>query len=109
MLGFVIKDIDLVNYKKGGYIMSEEKKARQPRRDKKTVLQGKIEAVDNKIADLMGKIDALNAEKEKLTQELNSIKDEAAKEAAAKEQKAIMKLIKQKGLSLEELTNLLGE
>ena len=87
--------------------MSEEKKPRQPRRDKKTVLQGKIEVIDQKIADLMNKIDKYNEEKEGLLQELNAIKDEAAKEAAVKEQKAMLKLLKQKGITLEDLTSMI--
>ena len=70
---------------------------------KVTVLKDKIEINNQKIAELQSKIDALNEENNKFQEEI-AVAEEAAKKAASEaEQKALLKLIKKSGKSMDEI------
>ena len=84
--------------------MAEEKRVR---RDKQTVIQSKIQANNQKIADLQKKIDALNADNAALEDQLAAAAQAAKKAARAAEEKALLKLIKRSGKSVEEIKSFL--
>ena len=70
---------------------------------KVTVLKDKIEINNQKIAELQSKIDALNEENNKFQEEI-AVAEEATKKAASEaEQKALLKLIKKSGKSMDEI------
>lgn len=80
--------------------MPENKRVRH---DKITVLKDKIETNNQKIAELQGKIDALNEENNKFTEEIAAAEEAAKKAASEAEQKELLKMIKKSGKSMDEI------
>lgn len=73
------------------------------RRSKKEVIISKMGIIDEKVSILEQKIDALNEEKSALQEQLDQIASAEKKAADEAQLKEVLKLIKSKNLSVEEL------
>lgn len=73
------------------------------RRSKKDVIIGKIAVIEEKIAAYQQKIEDLSAEKDDLQDQLDKITSAEKKAAEEAQMKEVLKLIKAKNLSVEEL------
>lgn len=79
------------------------------RRSKKELIADKLNVIEGKIAKHNTEIEALNAEKEKLKEELAAIEEAEAKAAEEANAKEILKLIKAKKISLSELKEMIDK
>lgn len=82
-------------------------KAGIKRRSQLEVIESKISIIDEKINSYTDKINALKEEKEKLKVQLDTAINEKKKEEREKENKEIIKLIKSKNLSFEQVKAML--
>lgn len=78
-------------------------KAGVKRRSQLEVIESKISIIDEKINSYTDKINALKEEKEKLKIQLDTVINEKKKEEKEKENKEIIRLIKSKNLSFEQV------
>jgi TolA-binding protein len=79
------------------------------RRDKRTVLKGKIKKAGEKVASIEKKLDDAKSELNALEQELELMDNEELRKQQEEEQKKIAELIRKKGLSLQQLEELLNK
>lgn len=82
-------------------------KEKRLRRSKKEVLTTKVIEIDAKIVDFTTKISSLKEQKEQILSEIKIIEEKEAKAAEEAQNKEIINLIRKKGLSLDEVRNLL--
>ena len=87
--------------------MADETK--RVRRDKKTILTEKLQAVEMKIGTYETKLAKLKETKEALEKQIQYANDAMAQKVAKKQQKEIIDLIAKSGLSLEQLSDLLNK
>ncbi|MCD7746257.1 MAG: hypothetical protein LUI13_13430 [Lachnospiraceae bacterium] len=73
------------------------------RRSKTEVINAKIAAIDEKITGYANKIAALSDEKEELQKELDSLAAAQKKAEEEAQMKEVMKIIKAKKISVDEL------
>lgn len=85
----------------------EEKIKRAPRRSRKAMLLDQLNKLDSKIEEYNAKISSLTEQKEQMIAEIKTLEEAEKKAAKEAENKEIIDLIRKKGLSLEEVKNLL--
>ena len=78
------------------------------RRSKEEVLQAKIIKIDNELAKYNEKINSLTEEKSKIEDELKIVLDAKAKAEQQKKMAAIVKVMDSKGLTVEDLEQLIA-
>ena len=81
--------------------------ARAARRSKKDIVTSEIEKCESKIVEFTQKIDTLTQQKTDLLKELKEIEEAEAKAEEEAKTKELVDLIKEKGLSFEEVKELL--
>ena len=79
------------------------------RRSKEEVLQAKITKIDNELAKYNEKINSLTEEKSKIEDELKIVLDAKAKAEQQKKMAAIVKGMDSKGLTVNDLENLIAK
>ena len=79
------------------------------RRSKEEVLQAKITKIDNELAKYNEKINSLTEEKSKIEDELKIVLDAKAKAEQQKKMAAIVKVMDSKGLTVEDLEQLIAK
>lgn len=77
------------------------------RRNKKQLISDEIQKIEEKITSLEEKIRSLEEKRESLTNELSVIEEAEAKAAEEAKTKEIINLIHKKGLTLDEVKELL--
>lgn len=80
---------------------------KRTRRSKKELIEADIAKVETRIAEYTNKIAELTETKENLKKELKEITDAEDKAKQENEQKEIIALIKKKGLTLDEVKEML--
>lgn len=85
----------------------EEKIKRAPRRSRKAMLLDQLNKLDSKIEEYNAKISSITEQKEQMIAEIKTLEEAEKKAAKEAENKEIIDLIRKKGLSLEEVKNLL--
>ena len=81
--------------------------AGKTRRSKKEIIAAKMAANEEKIKSFEQKIEEIREDNNKLKEELDAVKKAEDEAAQAAEMKEMMKLIKSKGLNLEDVKKLL--
>ncbi|MCD7764648.1 MAG: hypothetical protein LUI14_15970 [Lachnospiraceae bacterium] len=82
---------------------------KRTRRSKKDIILDNIAKLDEKIGGYEQKITDLNAQKQELQNDLEAL-EAAANEAKKKEEEeALLKLVREKGITVEDIKKMLGE
>lgn len=81
--------------------------AGKTRRSRKEILTAEIEKIDFKISELTDKISSLTEQKNQIQEEIKEIEAAALKAEEEAKTKEILNLINQKGLTLDEIKELL--
>lgn len=81
--------------------------AGKTRRSKKEIIAAKMAANEEKIKSFEQKIEEIREDNNKLKEELDAVRKAEDEAAQAAEMKEMMKLIKSKGLNLEDVKKLL--